>query len=157
MGETENTRKLAIICSKGTLDMAYPGLVLANAARQAGIEAFIFFTFWGMDIITKKKMTKLKVTPVGNPAMGMPNFVGVLPGMTPMATSMMKKKIDAIDIPPVDEFLEMVHDAGARLYACRMAADMMGLTEDDLIPQIEGIITAMDFMDLSEGAQTIFI
>jgi peroxiredoxin family protein len=157
MGENNGTRKLAIICSKGTLDMAYPGLVLANAARQAGIEAFIFFTFWGMDIITTKKMNKLKVTPVGNPAMGMPNLVGMIPGMTPMATSMMKKKIDDIDIPPVDEFLEMVHDAGARLYACRMAADMMDLAEEDLIPQVEGIISAMDFMDLSEDAQTVFI
>ncbi len=157
MGENNGTRKLAIICSKGTLDMAYPGLVLANAARQAGIEAFIFFTFWGMDIITKKKMSRLKVTPVGNPAMGMPNLVGILPGMTPMATAMMKKKIDALDIPPVDEFLEMLSDAGAKLYACRMAADLMGLKEDDLIPRIEGIISAMDFMDLSEGAQTIFI
>jgi peroxiredoxin family protein len=157
MGENNGTRKLAIICSKGTLDMAYPGLVLANAARQAGIEAFIFFTFWGMDIITTKKMNKLKVTPVGNPAMGMPNLVGLIPGMTPMATSMMKKKIDGLDIPPVDEFLEMIHDAGAKLYACRMAADMMGLEEADLIPQIEGIISAMDFMDLSENAQTIFI
>ncbi len=157
MGENNGPRKLAIICSKGTLDMAYPGLVLANAARQAGIEAFIFFTFWGMDIITKKKMNRLKVTPVGNPAMGMPNLVGMLPGMTPMATAMMKKKIDDIDIPPVDEFLDMIHDAGAKLYACRMAADMMGLEETDLIPQIEGIISAMDFMDLSEDAQTIFI
>ena len=157
MSEEKSARKLAIICSKGTLDMAYPGLVLANAARQAGIEAVLFFTFWGMDIITKKKMNKLKVTPVGNPAMGMPNLVGMLPGMTPMATSMMKKKIDDIDIPPIDEFLEMAHDAGVKMYGCRMAADMMGLTEEDLIPQIEGIISAMDFMDLSEGAQTIFV
>lgn len=157
MSETTSSRKIAIICSKGTLDMAYPGLVLANAARQAGIEAFLFFTFWGLDMITKKKQKKIKVTPVGNPAMGMPNIVGVIPGMTSMATSMMRKKIDAIDIPPIDEFVEMVHDAGAKLYACRMSIDMMGLNEEDLVPQVEGIITAMDFMDLSEGAQTIFV
>ena len=157
MAEGSSPRKLAIICSKGSLDMAYPGLVLANAARQAGIEAFIFFTFWGMDIITSKKMAKLKVSTVGNPSMGMPTLLGALPGMSAMATSMMKKKIDGLDIPPVDEFVEMLHDAGAKLYACRMAADMMGIKKEDLVPQVEGIISAMDFMDLSEGAQTIFI
>ena len=157
MAEGSSPRKLAIICSKGSLDMAYPGLVLANAARQAGIEAFLFFTFWGMDIITSKKMAKLKVSTVGNPSMGMPTLLGALPGMSAMATSMMKKKIDGLDIPPVDEFVEMLHDAGAKLYACRMAADMMGIKKEDLVPQVEGIISAMDFMDLSEGAQTIFI
>ncbi len=157
MSETKSTRKIAIICSKGTLDMAYPGLVLANAARQAGIDAVLFFTFWGLDIVTKKKNSKIKVTPVGNPAMGMPNLVGIIPGMTTMATSMMKKKIEGLDIPPIDEFIEMIHDAGVKLYGCRMSVDMMGLTEDDLVPQLEGVITAMDFMDLSEGAQTIFV
>ncbi len=157
MSETKSTRKIAIICSKGTLDMAYPGLVLANAARQAGIDAVLFFTFWGLDIVTKKKNSKIKVTPVGNPAMGMPNLVGIIPGMTTMATSMMKKKIEGLDIPPIDEFIEMIHDAGVKLYGCRMSVDMMGLTEDDLVPQLEGVITAMDFMDISEGAQTIFV
>ncbi len=156
MAENE-TRKLAIICSKGSLDMAYPGLVLANAARMLGIEAMIFFTFWGMDIITKKKVNKLKVTPVGNPSMGMPQLLGVLPGMTDMATVMMKKKIEEIDMPPVEEFLEMLHDAGAKLYACRMAADMMGLSKEDLVPWIEDIVGAMEFLEMAEGAQIIFI
>ncbi len=156
MAENE-TRKLAIICSKGSLDMAYPGLVLANAARMLGIEAMIFFTFWGMDIITKKKVNKLKVTPVGNPSMGMPQLLGVLPGMTDMATVMMKKKIEEIDMPPVEEFLEMLHDAGAKLYACRMAADMMGLSKEDLVPWIEDIVGAMEFLEMAEGAQIVFI
>ncbi len=98
-------RKLAIICSKGSLDMAYPGLVLANAARMMGIEADLFFTFWGMDIITKTKVDSLKVVPVGNPAMHMPQFVGGLPGMTDMATNMMKKEIEKLDMPPIHEFL----------------------------------------------------
>ncbi|NOZ26733.1 MAG: hypothetical protein GXP39_01590 [Chloroflexi bacterium] len=156
-GNGTATRKLAIICSKGTLDMAYPGLVLANAARMLGIEAMIFFTFWGMDIIHKEKVDRLKVTPVGNPSMGMPMLLGALPGMTDMATMMMRKKIDELDLPPVREFLEMLHDAGAKLYGCRMAADMMGLTKDDLVPWVEDIVGAMEFLEMAEGAQIIFV
>ena len=121
----EKTRKLSIIVSKGSLDMAYPGLVLANAARMMGVEADLFFTFWGMDIIAKKKVDNLKVTPVGNPAMHMPQMLGVLPGVSSLATSMMSKELDKLDMPPVHEFIEMVHDAGAGIYACRMASDMM--------------------------------
>jgi peroxiredoxin family protein len=157
MSEQNGTRKMAIICSKGSLDMAYAGLVLANAARQAGIEAFMFFTFWGLDIVHKQKQKKMKVSTVGNPSMGMPTVLGAIPGMSNMASSMMKKKIEDLDVPPIDEFVEMVHDAGAKLYGCRMAADMMDIKDGDLVPQVEAIITAMDFMDLSEGAQTIFI
>ena len=119
----EPTRKLSIIVSKGSLDMAYPGLILANAARMMGIEADLFFTFWGMDIISKEKIDHLKVTPVGNSAMHMPEIVGVLPGVSSMATSMMHKSLDKLDVPPVREFLEMIHDAGAGIYACQMAAE----------------------------------
>jgi peroxiredoxin family protein len=151
------TRKLAIINSKGTLDMAYPGLVLANAARMDGIEVIMFFTFWGMDIINKKKQGKMMVTPVGNPAMGMPNLIGIIPGVQHMATSMMKKEIDALEVPPIDEFLEMVHDAGAEIYACRMSVDMLKLDEEDFVDQVDGVVSAMDFMDLAEGAQVIFV
>jgi peroxiredoxin family protein len=155
---TDNgTRKLAIINSKGTLDMAYPGLVLANAARMNGIEVVLVYTFWGMDIINKKKQQKLLVTPVGNPAMGMPNFIGIIPGVQQMATHMMKKTIDDLDLPPIDEFMEMVHDAGAKFYACKMSVDMLGLSEDDFVPQVESVVSAMDFLDIAEGAQIIFI
>lgn len=153
----EETRKLAIICSKGSLDMAYPGLVLANAACMMGIEASLFFTFWGMDVITKSKVDALKVTPVGNPAMHMPSLVGVLPGTTGLATSMMKKEIEKLDMPPIHEFLEMVHDAGAGIYACRMASDMMHLEEDDLVDEVDEIIGAMEFLEMAEGAQILFI
>ena len=156
MSDNED-RKLAIICSKGTLDMAYPGLVLANAARMNGIEVVLFYTFWGMDIINKKKQHKLLVTPVGNPAMGMPNFIGIIPGVQQMATHMMKKTIDDLDLPPIDEFMEMVHDAGAKFYACKMSVDMLGLSEDDFVPQVESVVSAMDFLDIAEGAQIIFI
>lgn len=156
-------RKLCIICSKGTLDMAYPGLVLANAALMEGIDVTMFFTFWGLDMVNKKKMKKLKCTPLGNPAMAMPNgmpipnLVAIIPGMTDMASVMMKKEIDKLDFPPVDEFLEMIHDAGGKMYGCKMSMDMMKLTKEDLFDGIDSIVGAMEFMEMSEGAQIIFI
>jgi peroxiredoxin family protein len=153
----EKTRKLAIIVSKGSLDMAYPGLILANAARMMGIDAALFFTFWGMDIITCKTIDGLKVTPVGNPAMHMPNMLGVLPGISSMATSMMMKEIVKLDVPPVHEFLTMVHDAGCEIYACKMASDMMHLERDDLVEEVDAIIGAMDFLEMTDGAQLLFI
>lgn len=150
-------RKLAIICSKGTLDMAYPGLVLANAGLMMGIEVEMFFTFWGMDIIHKEKQNKLKFVPVGNPATGMPNFIAAIPGMTPMATKMMHKGLEKIDMPPVGEFLEMIHDAGGNIWACRMAMDMMDLSESDLVAEVDGVVGAMEFLEMAEGAQILFI
>ncbi len=150
-------RKLSIICSKGTLDMAYPGLVLANAALMEGIDVTMFFTFWGLEIVKKKSMDNLKATPLGNPAMGMPNIVGILPGVTAMASTMMKKEIEKLDFPPVSEFVEMIHDAGGKMYGCRMAMDMMKLEKEDLCEQIDDVIGAMEFMEMSDGAQIIFI
>ncbi len=150
-------RKLSIICSKGTLDMAYPGLVLANAALMEGIDVTMFFTFWGLDIVNKSKMTHLKATPLGNPSMGMPNIVGVLPGVTAMASTMMKKEIEKLDFPPVDEFLETIHDAGGHMYGCRMAMDMMKLEKEDLCEHVDDVIGAMEFMEMSDGGQIIFI
>jgi peroxiredoxin family protein len=148
---------IAIICSKGTLDMAYPGLILANAARMSGIEATLFFTFWGLDIITKKTVDHLHVATVGNPSMHLPTMVGGLPGMESIATSMMRKEMEKLDIPDVREMVEMLADSGAHLYACRMAMDMFKRTEDDLLPQVEAVISAMDFYDKAAGAQIIFI
>ncbi len=155
--EDAGGRKLAIICSKGSLDMAYPGLVLANAALGEGIETHLFFTFWGFDIINKKTMEHLQFTPVGNPATHMPPSLMGLPGMTAFATHMMKKQIEGIDIPEVPEFMDMIRDAGGHMWACRMSADMMHISEDDLYDGVEGIISATDFIELSEGAQTLFI
>jgi len=155
--EGTKTRKLVVICSKGSLDMAYPGLILANAARMSGIDAMVFFTFWGLDLVTKKKVDNLKVSTVGNPSMGMPTMLGGIPGMAGMATSMMKKKIESLDLPTIRELIEILNDSGAELYGCRMAADMMGIKDDDFLPQIKEVITAMDFMDKSEGAQVVFV
>jgi peroxiredoxin family protein len=148
---------LAIICSKGTLDMAYPGLILANAARMSGIDATLFFTFWGLDIITKKTVEHLRVPTVGNPSMHIPTMVGGLPGMESLATTMMQKQLEKLDIPPICELLEILSDSGAHLYACRMAMDMFKRTKDDLVPQVEDVISATDFFDKAAGAQVLFI
>ncbi len=150
-------RKFVIICSKGSLDMAYPGLILANAALGEGIETHLFFTFWGFEIINKKTMGHLQFSPVGNPATHMPTAVSGLPGMQSMATKMMRQQIAALDIPPVPEMLDMITAAGGHLWACRMSADMNKLTQGDLYEGVEAIISATDFMELSEGAQTLFI
>jgi peroxiredoxin family protein len=159
--EPELTRKpiehLAIIVSKGSLDMAYPGLILANAARMSGIEATLFFTFWGLDVITQKTVDHLHVATVGNPSLHIPTMLGGLPGMEGLATSMMKKQIEQLDIPPVRELLEILGDSGAKIYACRMAMDMFKRTKADLIPQVQEVISAMDFFDRASGAQVIFI
>ncbi|MCB1043164.1 MAG: DsrE/DsrF/DrsH-like family protein [Acidobacteria bacterium] len=149
--------KLAIICSKGSLDMAYPGLILANAARMCGVEATLFFTFWGLDIVNKKKIDHLHLTFVGNPSVPVPAMIAGLPGMEGIATTMMKREMEKLDIPSIREMLEILDDAGAEMYGCQMAMDMFKLEKDDLVPQVKEIITAMDFMDLAADAQIIFI
>ncbi|HMN12088.1 MAG TPA: DsrE/DsrF/DrsH-like family protein [Bellilinea sp.] len=153
-------RKLAIIASKGSLDMAYPPLILANAARMTGIEVHVFFTFWGLDIITKSKMDHLNVAVVGNPSMHpsfhIPTIVGVIPGMSAMASAMMRKEIDKLDFPPVGEFMQTIVDSGAKVYGCKMSMDMMKLTKEDLIEGAE-VLGAMEFMEIADGAQIIFV
>jgi peroxiredoxin family protein len=150
-------RKLAIICSKGNLDMAYPGLILANAALGEGIETHLFFTFWGFDIINKGRSAELKFTPLGNTATHVPQGLGGVPGMTHLATSQMKKAIAELDVPEVPEFLDQIVASGGHLWGCRMSADMQHLGAGDLRDDVEGIISASDFMELTEGAQLLFI
>jgi peroxiredoxin family protein len=150
-------RKLAFICSKGNLDMAYPALILANAALGEGCEVHLFFTFWGFDMINKKTMGDLKFTMLGNTATHMPQGLGGLPGMTAMATSKLKKSIADLDVPEVPEFLEQIVASGGHLWACRLSADMNHLDESDLYDEVEGIISATDFIEKTEGAQLLFI
>lgn len=165
-------RKMVLICSKGNLDMAYPGLILANAAAGEGIETHIFFTFWGLDIINKKTNDHLKFSMIGNTAMhmpelgylkpglehvSMPQIMGQLPGMTAMATKLMKKQIAELDVPTIPEFLDLLEAAGVQMWACRMSFDMMKMIEADLHSGVRGVISATDFMELSDGAQTLFI
>jgi len=152
----EENRHIAFICSKGDLDMAYPALVMGWSALGNGVDVSIFFTFWGLDMVTKKRIDKLQLAPVANTSMkmtmmglptgnlGIPNLMGVIPGMTRFATWLMKKKIKEVGAPPVREYLEMMQDGGAKLYACKMTCDMMGLGK-------------ADFIDMTDGAQIIFI
>jgi len=152
----EPIEKVSIIISRGSLEGVYPGLIMANGARMEGIEASIFFTFFGLDAIIKKRMDHLKVATVGNPAMHMPSLLGVLPGMSALATSMMKKEIEKIDIPPVGEFLTMIHDSGAGIYACKATVDMFHLKPEDFCSEVDGVISVGQFYEKSAGGQIIF-
>ncbi len=156
MENEERIKKVSLVISKGSLEGVYPGLIMANGARMEGIEASIFFTFFGLDAITKKRMKKLKVATVGNPAMHMPTILGMLPGMSAFATHMMKKEMEKLDIPPVDEFIEMIHDAAGKLYACKATVDMFHLTKDDFCDEVDEILTVGQFYERSAGAQIIF-
>ena len=155
--EAESGRRLAIICSKGNLDMAYPGLILANAALGEGVETHLFFTFWGFDMITKSRMRDLKFTPVGNTATHLPMGITPFPGMTGMATHQLKKSIADLGVPEVPDFLEQIVAAGGHLWACRLSADMNHLSDADLYEEVEGIISASDFIEKTNGAQLLFI
>lgn len=152
----EKIQKISLVCSKGSLEGIYPALIMANGARMDGIEVSIFFTFFGLDAVTKKKMNKIKVATVGNPAMGIPTWLGSIPGMSAMATKMMLKTMDGLDIPPVDEFIEMISDAGGKLYACKATVDMFKLKEEDFCEQLDRVLTVGEFYELSSGAEIIF-
>jgi peroxiredoxin family protein len=152
----EPIEKVSIVISRGSLEGVYPGLIMANGARMEGIEATLFFTFFGLDAIINKRMDHLKVATVGNPAMHIPTMVGGLPGMSAMATKMMSKEMEKLDIPPVREFIEMIHDAGGELYACKATVDMFHLEKEDFCEQMDDIITVGDFYEKSAGAQIIF-
>jgi peroxiredoxin family protein len=166
---TEDTRKIAFICSKGNLDMAYPALVMGWAALGNGIDVTIFFTFWGMDLINKDRQDRLEMAPVANTSMkmsmmglptgnlGIPNIMGILPGMTAFTSWFMKNKIEEVEAPPVPEYLQMLVDGGAKLYACKMSVDMFGFSMDNFVDGVIDIVTAGDFMDMTEDAQIIFI
>jgi peroxiredoxin family protein len=149
-------KKVSIVISKGSLDGVYPGLIMGNGARMEGIQANLFFTFFGLEAIIKKRMNNIKVATVGNPGMHMPSILGILPGMSAFATKMMMKEMDKLDIPPVPEFIEMVHAAGAKLYACKATVDMFHLTKDDFTTEVEDIINVGRFYELAAGGQIIF-
>ena len=153
---SDEIKKVSIIVSRGSLDGVYPGLIMANGARMEGIEANLFFTFFGLETIIKKKMDKIKVATVGNPGMHMPSMLGILPGFSAFATKMMKKEMDKIDIPPVSEFVEMIYDAGAKFYACKATVDMFHLKEEDFCEQTDSIINVGTFYELAHGGQIIF-
>lgn len=148
--------KVSVIISKGSLEAIYPGLIMANGARMEGIEANLFFTFFGLDAINKKHYEHLKVATVGNPGLHMPTMVGGFPGMSALVTHQMEKRIAKLDIPPVPEFITLIADSGAKLYGCKATVDMFGLELDDFVDEIEGIITIGEFYGLAAGGEIIF-
>ena len=154
--EPKTIEKVAIVISKGSLEGIYPGLIMANGARMEGIEADIFFTFFGLDAIRKDRFEKIKVATVGNPGMHMATWIGAIPGFSALATRMMKRQMEKIDIPPSPEFIELIGDSGARLYACKATVDMFGLTMEDFVPQVEDIISVGEFYERAAGGQIIF-
>ena len=147
-------RKMMIILSKATLENVYAAFVLANGARMEGIQAEIFFTFFGLESIHKKKLEHLHTATVGNPAMHIPTMIGGLPGMQALATTMMKHEMEKIDIPSVHEFLDILKASGVKLWACRLAMDMFHLKKEDLYDDIDGVLTVGDFYQEGTGLGT---
>ena len=154
--EPKTIEKVAVVVSKGSLEGIYPGLILANGARMEGIEAHVFFTFFGLDAIRRDRNEHIKVATVGNPGMHMASLLGVLPGMSALATKMMARQMEKLDIPPIPEFVELLSDSGAKLWACKASVDMFGLTKESFVPQVEDIITVGDFYGLAAGGEVIF-
>src|ERR1700751_4261187 len=147
----DTIQKVSIIISKGSLDGVYPGLIMANGARAEGIEANLFFTFFGLDAIHKARHEHIKLATVGNPGLHLATWAGGLPGMSSLLTKYISRKMDQLDIPPIPEFIEMIADTGAGLYACQASVDLFGLAKDDLIDQVKDIITVGEFYELWAG------
>jgi peroxiredoxin family protein len=152
----QTIEKVAIVISKGSLEGIYPGLIMANGARMEGIEANVFFTFFGLEAIRKNRQNAIKVATVGNPGMHIPTLLGALPGMSGLATRMMQRQMEKLDIPPIPEFVELVSDSGAGLYACKASVDMFKLTKADFVEQVDEVLTVGEFYELAAGGEIIF-
>jgi peroxiredoxin family protein len=169
MNSEEKTpvRKIQIIVSRGSLDGVYPALIMANGARMEGIEASLFFTFFGLNALAKSTMDHLKVATVGNTALNMampmlgmpmtmpfPTWLGALPGVSAFATHLMNKEMEKLDIPPVREFLELISDSGGKIYGCKLAMDMFKLKKEDLWERTDDILTVGQFYEHAAGPGT---
>ncbi|HVB65887.1 MAG TPA: DsrE/DsrF/DrsH-like family protein [Nitrolancea sp.] len=148
--------RVSIIVSHGSLEGVYPALIMANGARMEGIEASLFFTFFGLEAIIDRRLDRMQVATVGNPAMHIPTMIGMLPGFSELATSMMKKEMEKLDIPPVREFLQMIHDAGAEVYACKASVDMFHLKREDFWSGVDEVISVGEFYEKAAGGQIVF-
>ena len=148
--------KVSIIVSKGSLEQIYPGLIMANGARAEGIEANLFFTFFGLDAIHKARYEHIKLATVGNPGLHLVTMLGGLPGVSSVMTHYMSHKMEKSDFPSIPEFIDMIADTGAGLYACKASVDLFGLEKNDLIPQVQDIITVGEFYEKAVGGQIIF-
>ncbi|NNN10574.1 MAG: hypothetical protein HKL83_01780 [Acidimicrobiaceae bacterium] len=153
---TDSIQKISIIISQGSLEGIYPGLIMANGARAEGIDANLFFTFFGLDAINKVRHEHIKLSSVGNPGLHFPTWLGGFPGVSKIMTQYMESKMEKLDIPPIPEFIEMISDTGAGLYACKASVDLFGMSKDDFIDQLDGIITVGDFYQLASGGQMLF-
>ena len=154
--ERPTIEKVSIVVSKGSLEGVYPALIMANGARMEGIEADLFFTFFGIDAIRRDRNQHIKVATVGNPGMHMPTLLGALPGFSAIATRMMQRQMEKLDIPPIPEFVELLADSGAGLYACKASVEMFGLTIDDFVPQVREILSVGQFYERAAGGQIVF-
>jgi peroxiredoxin family protein len=153
---TDTIDKVSIVVSKGSLEGVYPALIMANGARAEGIEANLFFTFFGLDAIHKARHEHIKLATVGNPGLHLATWAGGLPGVSNLMTHYLAGKMEKLDIPPIPEFIEMIADTGAGLYACQASVDLFGLSKDDFIDQVSGIITVGEFYELAAGGQIIY-
>jgi peroxiredoxin family protein len=154
-------KRLALIVSKGTLDQAYPPLVMATTAASMGWEVAIFFTFYGLDIVHKDRMPKLSVSPVGNPAMPppikkvpvrVPTLVGAFPGMKTAATKMMKGWLSKANLASIPELVAIAQELGVRMFACNTTLAVMDVGRDDLVEGVEfaGAPAFLDFAGESD-------
>ncbi len=158
MSNQEAVKKIAIIISKNTLEDVYAGLVMANGAVMDGIETIMFFTFFGLDAITKKTMNDLKVGSPESFMAKMPPMDAPMPeNITDFVTDKMKEQFESMDFPPVDEFMEMISAGGGKIYACKLAADMFHLTKEDFCDEVNGIISVGEMYEMAGGAQMVFI
>jgi peroxiredoxin family protein len=148
--------KVSIVISKGSLEEIYPGLIMANGARAEGIEANLFFTFFGLDAIHKKRIDHIKVATVGNPGLHIPTWAGGLPGVSALITKYMEHQVEEIDIPGIAEFVEMISDTGAGLYGCLASVELFGIEREDLIEQVDDFITVGEFYEMAAGGHIIF-
>jgi peroxiredoxin family protein len=155
MGD-EPISKISIIVSKGSFEGVYPALIMANGARMEGIEANLFFTFFGLDAIHKERSEHLKVATVGNPGLHLPTWVGGVPGMSAFVTKKMGRRMEELDFPPVPEFLELIADSGGGLFACKASVDMFELAKDDFVDQVDAVITVGEFYEMAAGGQIVF-
>ena len=161
--EEKPLKKVCIICAKGAIEDVYATLVMGNGAVMEGIEAKLFFTFFGLDAITKKQMKRLKTATVGNSAMRMPgnlpfpSLLGIVPGVEAGVSAMMRSQMDKLDIPPVDEFLDMIVAGGGEIYACKLAMDMFKLEKEDLSEQVKDVLTIGEFYGMAGGENTQII
>jgi peroxiredoxin family protein len=156
MTERAAIEKVSVIISKGSLEGVYPGLIMANGARAEGIEANLFFTFFGLDAIHRQRHEHIKLATVGNPGLHLATWAGGLPGVSSVMTQYLGRRMEKLDIPPIPEFVEMIADTGAGLYACKASVDLFELTKDDFVDQVEDIITVGEFYGLAAGGQIIF-